>query len=235
MFEAYLGLLICQGIIFMHFYLFCSKSSKIDCNVANKAKWIQKEQEQEKKSPIKEIRNKRYGCVLKLRVIHASKQITKSMLKNQEGANMWCGNYHVSIRDLSQESLKSQCYLSARSVGIFKQHELLAQSLQTKNQRGERPNGKLYDFLFLPRFIKCALEQSQERNKHGPFSIENRSWERPGLNLRYSGPGCDHDFIAWYPCQLPSILPACMVSLSGEPFKVWSHWKKLYLKDNIYL
>lgn len=126
----------------------------------------------EKKSPIKEIRNKRYGCALKLRVIHANKQITKSMLKKQEGENMWCRNYHVSIRDLSQESLKHQFYLSARSVGIFKQHEPLAQSLQTKNQRGERPNGKLYDFLCLPRFTKCTLEQSQERNKHGPSSIK---------------------------------------------------------------
>lgn len=187
----------------------------------------------EKKSPIKEIRNKSYGCVLKLRVIHANKQITKSMLKKQEGENMWCREYHVSIRDLSQESIKPQYYLSARSVGIFKQHKPLAQSLQTKNQRRERPNGKPCDFLFLPRFTKFISEQSQERNKHGPFSIKIKL--RPGLNLRDSGPGCDHHFIACYPCQLPCILPAFMVSHPGEPCKVWSHWKKLYLKDKCYV
>lgn len=145
---------------------------------------------------------------------------------------MWCRNYHVSIRDLSQESLKCQCYLSARNVGIFKQHEPLAQFLQTKRQRRERPNGKPCNFLFLPRFTKFPWEQSQERSKDDAFSIKkNRSWETPGLNSRDSGPGCDHHFTAWYPCQLPSILPACMVSPLSESFKAWPHWKKLCLKD----
>lgn len=132
----------------------------------------------EKKSPIKEIRNKRHGCVLKLRVIHANKQITKSMLKKQEGENMWCRNYHVSIRDLFQEYLKCQCYLSARNVGIFKQHEPLAQFLQTKRQRRERPNGKPCNFLFLPRFTKFPWEQSRERSKDGAFSIKKIEAEK---------------------------------------------------------
>lgn len=139
MLEEYVGLLICQGTTFVPFYWSCSKSPKIDCSVANKAIWIQKEQEQKKTSPGKDIRNKRHGWVLKLRIVPANQHITKYM-PEKEGENMRCSNCYVSMRDLSPESLKCQCYLSARSTGIFKQHDPLARSLQLKTQREERPN-----------------------------------------------------------------------------------------------
>lgn len=169
-----------------------------------------------KKHPlVKKKRNKWHRCILKLRVVPANQQITKCMPKKQEGENMWYSNCCVSTRGLSQESLKRHCYLSARSTGIFKRQKLSARSLQTKTQKGERPNGNLYDFLFLPKFTKFPQGQSQERSRCGAFSKISRSWETAGRNLRDSGPGCDHHFMC--PCQRPSILTACVGSPPGPP------------------
>lgn len=53
------------------------------------------------------------------------------------------------------------------------------------------------------------------------FLKKSRSWETTGLNLRDSGPGCDHHFIAWCPCQLPSILPACVGSPLASQLHAW--------------
>lgn len=188
MFEAYLDLLICQGKISVPFYLSCSKSPKIDCNVARKARWIQKEQEQKKTSPGRK-ENKRHGWVLKLRVVPANKEFTTCLPKRQEKEDVWCSNCCVSTRDLSQESLKHQCYLSARSIGIFKQHEPLASSLQRKTQRGDRPNGNPYDFLFLPRFTKFPKETEPRKKQMWRFKKKCISWQR---NSRDSGPGINH-------------------------------------------
>jgi len=107
-------------------------------------------------------------------------------------------------------------------LGIFTQHEPLAKFLQTKTQRGERPNGNPYDYMLLSRFTKFPWGRSQERSKHGAFRKKNLSWEITGPNSRDAGPGCDHHFIAWHPCQLPSILPAFPLC-TGSPPGSWLH------------